>query len=634
MAISISELKNIKPFDTLSDDTLTQIASLFTLKNYKQDLLYFVQEQTKIEGIEILQNGVIETFFYDHYNNKKSVYFLQKGDIYGGISILYNQHFSMRNAIVSKNTTTLFLPISHFLTLIKDNLAFRKFFVDDFGERMLQSDFSHFYKQLDDQTDVFSVTDRVFTQKIESVNYRKIIQVALNTSVQNAVHKMNSGRVSCLYVENEKGDIVGYVTDIMLRDKVLGLNLDAEHTTVGEIMELPHTSNVDEYVFEAVLKMQRMHVRYLLVEKNNKYIGFLSRNRLLAEQSQTPISFITSVKLARDNAELSSKWKESYAHVKDLLDRGINASIANQVITAVSDIILEQIIRNVKSEMGEPPAKFCFMVLGSEGRQEQTFKTDQDNAIIYEDKANEHREEVRLYFLEFAKRISDSLNEVGFAYCTGGYMAMNPKWTHSLSHWKNNYREWMSNSVPENVIKFSTFFDCRFIYGEESIMQNLYDFLHEELQKPLERLFHFMAQNALQYEPPLTFFKGIKTFVNEGKNVINVKRAMSPIVDLVRVYSLKNGLHSVNTGKRLEELEKKGVFSAADTAELLQAYYFLMGLRLRHQAIQVLDNQEAPDNYIVLDTLSGLQKQTLTEAFKIIKRFQTKIKMDFTNSMN
>src|SRR5206468_9206428 len=117
-----------------------------------------------------------------------------------------------------------------------------------------------------------------------------------------------------------------------------------------------------------------------------------------------------------------------------LLGRGVQAEFVNQVITTVADTIATKVIEGVIAEMGPPPAKFVFMVLGSEGRKEQTFKTDQDNAIIYEDKANEHRELVREYFLRFADTVSGRLNDIGFSFCEGGFMAKNPNWTHSLSH--------------------------------------------------------------------------------------------------------------------------------------------------------------------------------------------------------
>jgi hypothetical protein len=38
----------------------------------------------------------------------------------------------------------------------------------------------------------------------------------------------------------------------------------------------------------------------------------------------------------------------------------------------------------------------------------------------------------------------------GFSFCDGGFMAKNPKWTHSLSHWKRNYQAWMESKVQES----------------------------------------------------------------------------------------------------------------------------------------------------------------------------------------
>lgn len=311
----------------------------------------------------------------------------------------------------------------------------------------------------------------------------------------------------------------------------------------------------------------------------------------------------------------------------------MHAGIANQVITTISDSIAEKVIQRTIEAMGPAPARFCFMVLGSEGRKEQTFKTDQDNAIIYEDRANEHREEVRAYFLEFAKRVSESLNTIGFSFCTGGFMAMNPKWTHSLSHWKRNYESWVADAVPETIIKFTTFFDCRYIYGDRAIMQELYDFLDVLLQKPMERVFFFMTKNALQYEPPLTFFKGIRTFTQGNTEVFDVKRAMSPIVDLVRVYSLKHRVKAVNTGERIRILHEKGVFSDEEVQELRQSYYLLMSMRLRHQARQIIVDQVEPDNYMQLHRFSRIERLTLVEIFKTIKNFQTRIRIDFTKEL-
>ncbi len=212
-------------------------------------------------------------------------------------------------------------------------------------------------------------------------------------------------------------------------------------------------------------------------------------------------------------------------------------------------------------------------------------------------------------------------------------MAKNPKWTHSLSHWKRNYETWLQEIVPETVMKFSTFFDCRYLYGEISIMEELQAFLDQELQKPTDKLFFFMANNALQYEPPLTFFKNIKTFTVGNQEVFNIKKAMTPIVDLVRVYALKNRIFATNTGERLTALKDKGIFSETQYLELLQSYYYLMSVRLKKQASQMLKDKTEPENYLDIRSLTKIEQVTIIEIFKTIKNFQAGIKLKFTNNL-
>ncbi len=143
-----------------------------------------------------------------------------------------------------------------------------------------------------------------------------------------------------------------------------------------------------------------------------------------------------------------------------------------------------------------------------------------------------------------------------------------------------------------------------------------------------------MAKNALQYEPPLTpLFKNIKTFTVGELEVFDIKKAMTPIVDLVRVYSLKNRIFELNTGERLKALKVAGIFTDTETQELLQSYYILMGMRLKRHAYQITKDKTAPDNYIHLDSLTKIERLTLKQIFKTIEDFQSKIKITFTNSL-
>jgi CBS domain-containing protein len=633
MTERVAYLLTITPFNPLPLEVLQGIAEQLQEVSYKKDTVIYQQESTKLKGVDIIVKGEYESFFYDSIQNKRLVEYHTAGFCYGGVSILLNRRQSMRTVIAKKGTLVYFLHRKDFRALCKTYEAFFLYFTAEFGKRMQNEEFVHFFKRPASFDESYSAADQVYSRKIESVEYRPIVQCTEQTPIFKAAASMAANKVSCLFVTDEQKQIKGYVTDITLRDKVIALQRNTGDA-IGEVMDNPIVSiSIEAYVYEAILMMFSTKTRYLLVEKDGEYVGFLSRNKLLSEQAQSPLVFIQSVKSAVSDEELRRKWDSVPHFVNQLLERGVNAQIANQVISTIADTIAQKVIENVIESVGEPPAKFVFMVLGSEGRKEQTFKTDQDNAIIYEDKANEHREEVRAYFLEFAEQVSGRLNAIGIAYCTGGFMAQNPKWTHSLSHWKRNYLNWMAESLPETVINFSTFFDCRFVYGDAGIMDELHAFLNEELQKPMDKLFHNMAINALQYEPPLTFFNTIRTFTKNKREVFDIKKAMTPIVDLVRVYSLKHRVFEVNTGERMKALRQLDVFTETAYHELSQSYYFLMSMRLKKQATQIIYDKTVPDNYIDLSSLTKIERVTLKEIFKVIGNFQSKIKIDFTNSI-
>lgn len=626
-------LKNIAPFDILPDEVLKEVAAQLQEIRYPNDTEIYRQETSRLKGVDIIVKGHYESFFLDAAHNKRLLEVLEPGFCYGGISILLNQRQSLRTVHAVKGTVVYFLHRKIFRSLCKSSELFFQHFTSAFGARMQNEEFMRLFKQSAVSEENYINVDQLYSRKIDSVEYRPIVQCAGNTTIYEAASLMGIHKISCLFITNHNNQIEGYITDITLRDRVIALQRNVQDQ-VKTIMAQPVIS-VDSgaYVYEAVLMMFNTKTRYLLVKKDDAYIGFLSRNRLLSEQAQSPLAFIQSVKSAVSVEELKRKREAVPAFVNQLLKRGVHAQIANQIITSIVDTITQKVIEQTIENIGEPPAKFVFVVLGSEGRKEQTFKTDQDNAIIYEDKANEQRELVRAYFLNFATQVSEKLNTIGFSFCTGGFMAKNPKWTHSLSHWKRNYEYWMDESIPETVINFSTFFDCRAVYGDVEIMYELHDFLDMALQKPMEKLFFHMAKNALQYEPPLTFFKNIRTFTKGSREVFDVKKAMAAIVDLVRVYALKNRIFEVNTGERLRALKAKGVFTEAEYNELSLSYYLLMNLRLKNQANQIMFEHITPDNYAEIAKLTKIERVTLKEIFKAIENFQSKIRLSFTNSI-
>lgn len=633
MSDRLAILQKSVPFNLLPKDVLIGVADDLKEVAYTKDAVIYNQEVTKMHHVDIIVKGEYESFFYDDLQNKKLIELHKQGFCYGGISLLLNRKRSLKTVLAKKGTVVYTLPRKVFAELCRSFEPFFHYFTAAFGKNMLDDEYARFVKRPATFDESFIASDQLYSQKIESIQYRDIVWCYSSTPVYIAASLMARNKVSCLFVKDDQEKIIGFITDITIRDKVVAQLSDANNTVIT-IMDKPVVSiNSGAYVYEAILMMFRTKTRYLLIEENGGYIGFQSRNKLLSEQAQSPLVFIQSVKSATAVAELKRKWQKVPEIVTQLLERGVNAEIANQVITTVADTIAIKVIEGVINEVGEPPAKFVFMVLGSEGRKEQTLKTDQDNAIIYEDKANEHRELVREYFLKFANIVSERLNDIGFSFCEGGFMARNHEWTHSLSYWKRSYKSWIEDALPETAIKFSTFFDCRALYGEFSIMDELKEFLDQELQKPLEKLFYYMAKNALQYEPPLTFFKNIRTTTIGSQEVFDIKKTMTPIVDLVRVYALQNRIFAVNTGERLKALKQKNIFTETSFNELVQSYYFLMSMRLKNQANQIINDKKEPDNYIDLNSLTKIEQGTLIEIFKTISNFQSRIRIYFTNNL-
>jgi CBS domain-containing protein len=478
-----------------------------------------------------------------------------------------------------------------------------------------------------------SFSEQFFSRKLDELHYHGIITMAATDTIQAAASLMAKEKISILFIKGEDENLLGYITDITLRDKVLAKGVPS-NTSVAVVMEHAIVSvSQHEFLYEALLLMFQTKTRYLLVKSKDSYIGWISRTKILMEQSNSPFIFIQSVRQALDTVELKHKWGQVPEVVHRLIQQGLKASIINQIITSIADTITLRVIENSINKIGPPPAKFVFFVLGSEGRGEQTLKTDQDNAIIYEDKANEHREEVRAYFLAFAEQVSTDLDSIGIDFCKGGLMAKNPKWTHSLSHWKRNYESWIQESSEDTIMKYATFFDCRAIYGDFNLLDELKAYTAQQLQHASERFWVHMGENALKYEPPLTIFKGIKTVKIDGEKKINSKETMNPIVDLVRVFALKNGIEATNTGKRIELLQKAGVFTNKEAQELDHAYYYLMALRLEKQTVQLRKKGSIVDNFISTQDLTKVQMVTLIEIFKVIKSFQLKVRISFTNTI-
>jgi CBS domain-containing protein len=332
-------LKNSIPFNLLPEDVLMGVADLLEEVKYNKETVIYHQQVTKMNGVDIIAKGEYESFFYDSSQDKRCTEIHKEGFCYGGISILLNRKRSLKTVIVKKRTVVYTLPRKDFVELCHSFEIFFHHFTAKYGQHLLDNEFAHFIKQPTAFDESYIAIDQLYSRKMESIQYRNIVSCFGATPIYMAAMLMAKNKVSCLFVKNDTGKIIGYVTDITIRDKVVATRSDSNNPLHGIIDKPVVSISTQAYVYEALLMMFRTKTKYLLIEENGQYIGFQSRNKLLSEQAQIPLVFIQSVKSSTTVNELTKKWQKVPEIVTQLLQRGVNAEIANQVITTVADTI-------------------------------------------------------------------------------------------------------------------------------------------------------------------------------------------------------------------------------------------------------------------------------------------------------
>jgi len=467
-----------------------------------------------------------------------------------------------------------------------------------------------------------------FSNSISSVIRRNVLFCSANNSIKDAAILMKQHRCGSILIKQE-GRFIGITTDQDFRNKVVADELKISNP-ISDIMSSPLIS-IQEHstVFEAFIKIVKAEIKHLAVINNeNDAIGVISNSDLINAQGKLPFLFIKEINKAVSYKEISKKQKQLPQSISTLINEGAKAQNINNFVTAITDAILEKLITFAIDELGPPPVKFAFMVMGSEGRKEQTLKTDQDNAIIFEDVNEEELESVNAYFLKLGEHVCNMLDKTGYDFCKGNIMAKNPKWCQPVSIWKKYFKEWIYNASPEALLQISIFFDFRLGYGDSNLVNELREYLFDILGNG-KGFFKYMAANTTHFRLPIGFFGNfIVESKGEFKNTFDIKKPMMLVVDFARIYALQNKISATNTMERLELLYKKNVISESDYNDISHSYSYMMNLRFINQINGIINEGAEPNNNINPKTLSRIEQQTLKEIFKKIET-RTKLQQDF-----
>jgi CBS domain-containing protein len=386
-------------------------------------------------------------------------------------------------------------------------------------------------------------------------------------------------------------------------------------------------------VAEAQIALLKHKVSHICITKDgtnqSELVGVLAEHDLNILQTNNPMFLVREIKYAQDAETLKHIRTKASELTKGYLEQEIPIYFITKVISEINSAITKRIIRLAIKELGqEPPVAYAWLAMGSQGRSEQLLMTDQDNALVFENVEANNYESVQTYFLKFSTLITQKLNIVGFEYCPANIMASNPKWCLSINDWKAQFKDWVKHPTSDKILLSIIFFDFEYIFGDK----NLYNQMSESVFKYISKkqtFLGFLSKATLDNPPPLGFFKQFLVEQDgENKDQFDIKsRAIRPLVDAARIFSLHHSLNINNTIARYEKLmevepQNKDLFeSCANAFKIL----------LQFRTLQGLTNNDS-GKFVDINGLSKSDRLKLKSCFKPIKNIQESLKLRFNVS--
>jgi len=598
-------LNRFPPFDALPEETLDSIAGQVEVAYFKAgtDILLYGAD---IHELHYVRSGAVEIYrrHGELYNR------LSEGDIFGQAGLLRSNKVRFPARAI-EDSLIYFIPAPLFAQLCEQYDHFA-----DFVEAEGQSRLKSAVESQGKASDLMQI-------KVRTLISRQPVCASRDTPVQQAAQLMTEQSVSSLVIldSGEAGaSMVGILTDRDLRTRVLAVGLDSA-TPVSQVMSPnPITIQADDSVFEAMLSMLRHNIHYLPVIQRRRPVGMINLSDIIRYESQSSLYLVNSIFNQPDVAGLQGLLPDLRGTFVRMANEQATAHMIGSAMAGIGRAFTQRLLELAEQKLGPPPVPYCFLAAGSMARDEQLVVTDQDNALILDDRFDPALHDA--YFAELAKFVSDGLASCGYTYCKGGIMASNRQWRQPLKVWRDYFSQWIDKPNPQTLLNSSIFFDLDGVHGEIDLAENLKELLAEKASNSPAFL-AAMARNALNRTPPLGFFR---TFVMETdgqqKHIINLKgRGTAPLTDLIRVHALACGSKAQNSLERLDAIAKTKLLQPEAISQLRYALEFLSMVRIRHQANAVAEGRE-PGNYIEPEKVSASDRHNLKEAFQVLSNAQ------------
>lgn len=590
---------NYAPYDSLNARQLADLQAAVQIAFFDDDAVIIEPQQPPehlyvvMKGLikEIGENGEVAALYRSHDT------FDAQGLVQGG---------SPNRFVVAEQALVYLIPKETVMSLTRANSRFAAYFYSSVADKLA------------DLTKGGSgEMAGLFNAKVRDAYSRESLWLDGAVSVLEAAKAMRDARTKSVLVRQEGQ--VGLFTESALRNLIIeGGSVDspiARWSTFDLI-----TVDIDDFVFNALLLMTRHNIQRVIVTENSVPGGALEQIDVLAYLTNHSHLVAGRLDRARTLDELAEVAQHMQQSVQLLHKNGMQPPQLAQLMQVLNGKLFEKTWRMIAPEAVYRHS--CLLVMGSEGRGEQILKTDQDNALILDEAADEHAAAAA------AQAFSEALARFGYPPCAGGIMVSQEQWRQKLPEFKKTVVDWCIRPSAQSMMNLAIFADARAVAGNAALLEAVKQHLHKHMLGDAGMLMMF-ARAVSQFDHDNQGFFS-QLLRRSGQENMDVKKmGLFPIVHGIRALSLEAGLSETNTFERIQALRARNKLSEPMSRDLAEALRYLMSMRLKAGLLSLKDNRVTAPNQLPLEHLSALERDLLKDALQVVKRFKQLIRQHF-----
>ncbi len=605
-------LEKVHPLDLLPEEDLEALVAEATLEYFPRDVQILSQGGAPAEHLFLVKKGGVRLQVQSEARRGNTPADAEDGvviddrseeDYFGLVSLITGE--PPRATIVAlEDTICCLVPKAGLLAVLERN--------PPVNERLLKSYLVQIvdraYIRKNDAGDSLGQRTLLAT-RLDSVARRAPVTAPVTATIREAARRMAEHRISSVIVVGEGGEPAGIVTDRDLREKVVAAGLDPA-AGVGEIMSAPLIGiEAGEHCFEALLEMMRRGVHHLAVLKAGRLSGVVTHHDLMVLQGASPAVLVKELAKLGSLDDLGEAAARLRKTVSTLVREGAEPRDVSRTITELAQRCVNRVVDLREQELGGPPLPYSLFLLGDGGRQELLLDAWLELGVATEDAADpETLERTRSFFADLRQGLEEARR------ASGGVVDARLPEEHvrSFSDWRQAFQG-RGEAPPE--LAAGKYFDSRAIRGDARAVESLRRILVRRAAAG-GGLLRGLSASTVANRPPIGFFRRfVVAKSGEHRNELDLcRKGVQPLVEVVRILALEQGIEALATRDRLLEL-RAGPFPRGE--EIEQALDYLAALLLRHQMAQVDDGEE-PDSFLELEALAPVEKKTLKEAFQLI----------------